>query len=90
MFDFVNEPFHATGFINEIGKDRSTDLTVSIILDVLCDFTLSICTQYSIPTKEFENYRHYWDPNEKCGKHEIMIYLPIIMGSQLCWYLNPS
>ncbi|EAF1801032.1 hypothetical protein H0F20_002955, partial [Listeria monocytogenes] len=68
MFDFVNEPFHATGFINEIGKDRSTDLTVSIILDVLCDFTLSICTQYSIPTKEFENYRHYWDPNEKMWK----------------------
>lgn len=68
MFDFINEPFHATGFINEIGKDRSTDLTVSIILDVLCDFTLSICTQYSIPTQKFENYRHYWDPNEKMWK----------------------
>ncbi|HHQ0190766.1 TPA: hypothetical protein ACSKR0_002829 [Listeria monocytogenes] len=71
MFDYIREPFHVTGFIDEIGKDRSTDLTVSIILDVLCDYTLSVCREYGIeqsqPEKmgDFEQYRHYWNSNEE-------------------------
>ncbi|EAD2801160.1 hypothetical protein LGQ25_000371 [Listeria monocytogenes] len=68
MLDFIKEPFHTSGFINEIGEDRSTDLTVSIILDVLCDFTLFICNKYAIPTEKFQQFRNYWDPNEKMWK----------------------
>lgn len=44
MFQFIKEPIHTGLFINDFAEDRSSDLTLSIILDVLCDFTFVTLT----------------------------------------------
>lgn len=39
-------------FVDQIGKDRVSDLTCSLTKSFLIDFTIDQCSKYTIPTKE--------------------------------------